>query len=827
MSGKNDNDTAGTIYAILLGLTFLGILGFVLTLHFWEKIIYFIYVIDYYVADILNNYFGWFPGYKEINNMVQYADIPKFNFLKMKFEYNIGDNYISYINNFYKPLHYGYAGIILFISYLFSNSFHLKPLINLENNKNYKLRLIEEAKKRLKIFNPRVKLYNNMETLLEKKRFPAELNGTKQFLNADYYLPFIKEEIEADSTENNIIDTNKKYIKDSLFFSNHYINFLFKNIIENNKNEIKNNKTVYSLSLFHNMWKKIKKLILKNNNIQDYYYYKHLELFHNDNIEDFINLIIYNGDITIFNKFLKKYNFNDFELNILEVSENQNEPYTSYIINNDEEIEHSDLEKIVLINKKNKNFQLNLEDIYVYFKILNYNFCLNESYFFNSKEKKVTIPLKEIPPSISNSIEESNKNEIELILDMINQLSFYISKINNINDLQDIIEDYNTFKTSYNDIKNIIIKNTIPKIERIVNKKYIVIEKDENEKPNEQLISFKKIINNDKYLNYLLNKDKIELIEYIKIYKKFIKLSIIKLKEIEEAKIDLEELKKNYKTLIEPIKLLFKDRQNFTYNEEEKRYLTVLNEKILDFITTMINKIELYYKYNLEYDSEEENSLHPEIGQLVMPYCYILTPFLFELKKEKQLSQNQKIEYFKMIENFNVKGYKKYIYPVFEEIYNNWYGNIDNLMKYYKQKIIENKRNLEIEKKVKEEMNLKLNLLKEEAEKQINSQSSIETKLLNIFEIHKFEETIIIALWKEFTKLENLPTTKLSNLKYDNFILWYALTSIGDIDNTQKNYVIGRPFDFNAGLPILLMYELEIKEYEERKKIKPNISELL
>jgi len=203
-----------------------------------------------------------------------------------------------------------------------------------------------------------------------------------------------------------------------------------------------------------------------------------------------------------------------------------------------------------------------------------------------------------------------------------------------------------------------------------------------------------------------------------------------------------------------------------------------------------------------------------------MPSCYVLTPFHYKVEKD--------VIYFNKIKDFQVNGYKKYILPVFEQIYRSWYGNINDLVKYYEKEIDDNNSNLDIDPEKQLEIELKFELLKREAEKQKKSSSSIETKLLKIFQVHKFEETIIIAIWKEFTKLENLPSTKLSNLKYDNFVLWYALTSIGDVDNTEKTKVIGRPFDFNAGLPILLMYELEISEYKDSidvKNIKHNLDE--
>jgi hypothetical protein len=78
-----------------------------------------------------------------------------------------------------------------------------------------------------------------------------------------------------------------------------------------------------------------------------------------------------------------------------------------------------------------------------------------------------------------------------------------------------------------------------------------------------------------------------------------------------------------------------------------------------------------------------------------------------------------------------------------------------------------------------------------------NSESRM-NRLDEIKRNHKFEETYVVALWEYATSLANLPTGRLSLIKYDNVVLWYALTSIG------------RPFIFNAGLPISVM-----KKYEE------------
>lgn len=822
MAGQKENPN-DTLYAVLLALAFFSLLGFIATVSFWENLSYLIYKFDYHIASFINYYFSnLFSGYEEVNNLVDIASIPKFDFWTLSFKYSVGNDYVNYINNFYEPLHFSYAFILFILGYLIINNFKIIPMFQFQNYKNYKEKLIEKLNKRLKINNKQIKLYNHMDVLLEKKREPADLgNNVKQFLNADYFLPFIQEneESEFDLLK---IDTNKRYINDSLFFSNHYINNYYKFILDK-KLDIEDI-TFQSLYQFDKEWEKLKINIQKNKNIQDLYYYYLIYFFNTDKYEQFINLFLLNDFeinkdyLTKFNNFLKKYNF-PFELKRYQYTNNINSNNKIKYIEYTEDIKNlekkKDLETFIFIDPKNDNFLLNLEEIYILFKIKNYSFLLNKTYFFNSNEEQIQSPITNIPPSRMKDISSANKDEIESVERILDNLKQYKEQFDNLKSLDNIINEYLTTKKEFYEINTFIQ-------EKIKDNVILYIKKEYNK--NEINFSLYELLKNEKKFNgeYLLNilkadTQEIDLLVYIKTFQKTLKLYKDYILNNENyindyIKNDFEEFLSLYKKLKDKIILFLKDKPGKDYFEIKTIYFEKVNKELNNFIENMINNIKLYYKFNLSYNIHNENNIMPEIGQIVMPSMYILSPF------EYFVEENQ--TYFDKIQNLKVQGYKEYILPVFKEIYNNWFCNIEDLVKYYNKKIDENENDFNVSEEEKSEISLKLQLLKREAEKQKESSSSIETKLLNIFQVHKFEETIIIALWKEFTKLENLPTTKLSNLKFTNFILWYALTSIGDINSTEPNFVIGRPFDFNAGLPILLTYELEKKEYNENLKIK-------
>lgn len=819
MAANENEKQTDLIYAILLGLGFFGFLGFIVSVNVWEKVIFSLFQLDYKLAAFFNYYFGWFVGYQEVNELVNFASVPKFNFWKFQFEYKVGNDYINYVYKFYAPLHNTYAISIIFLGYLIINKFKLKPVLTFQNNFAHKQRLVEAAKERLKIKNKQMVLYKHMNVLLEKKRKPAKMADNEKFLNADYYQPFIAEELRTQTT--NKVNPDKKYINDSLFYSQHYINTYFKYYVEG----IMDLKKVKSLAYFDKFWKDLEKKINKKNNVQDLYYFQHVFYFDGPNKEDFISFFTFKEDsLSMFNQFLKKYMQEDaLELKYLSIVP-KDDPYTIVVDKDDQNYsKYKELEKYIFFSPKNSDFYLNLEEVFIYFKVSAYNFYEDDkhiSYFFDSEEESIRTPLNDIYPSVIDKIEEAEINSIEYFKNTLKSLENYVSKIEKITELKEIIDHYQNFKTMYGSV----IYHLKNKSEKIIKKAIedIVI----SHQKLEHILHAKKDIQT--VVNILTNKNNKteEVMVYIQSYYKFYHyyLSIKEsLKEEPESmqityQNNVADLKRDYIFLAEQVKSLFEEQNSKNYTEVEKNYLIVLNQKLKEFIETMIGKIKLFYKYKLEYDVENKNNIMPEIGQPVMPSCYILTPFLFNEHKSSVKSNES---YFKLMEGFKVNGYKKYIYPVFSEIFNNWYGNIEQLIGFYEKEIDKNEQNLDISEEEKIETELKFSLLKREAAKQKTSNTSIETKLLNIFAIHKFEETIIIALWKEFTKLENLPTTKLSNLKYDNFILWYSLTCIGDVTGSKEAIkVIGRPFDYNAGLPITIMYETEIYEYNKKLEIK-------
>jgi len=838
MAGNETEKQSDMIYAVILGVVFFGGMLFIITLNFWEEMSYLIFKLDYKIAGIINYYYpDKFENYREYNNMVEIAGIPKFNFWKMSFEFGIGNDYIKDINEFYRSLHLIYSFIILFISYLIVNGFKLIPEFRFQNNMRYKLRLVEEAKKRMKIFNKQIKLYNHMSLLLEKKRNPANLGATRQFLNADYYSPFIYEhEIgTSEKGSSGAVETNKKYITDSLFYSQHYVNNYFKYVVdkENNKEKIEQNKTIYSLKKFDEFWPTLEGKIKKRNNLQDLYYYYLLQFFNEKNKDNFILLFLVETKelndkyLTSFNNFLKRYHSNEYELHkLLNEGSKNNYKHLPYVSYTNESLENfKEMETFILISKTDEKFRLNLEEIFIYFKIKCYSFLLNQSYFFNSKETKVQVPIKNIPPSAIDDISTAEKDEINEIEKVLDELKSYEQKFSSLATLNTYITDYKDFKTQYTNIINTIKSKYSDYFKGLINKEF---EFNSIKYRMGNLFNNSETKYSENYFleNLIIEKEETDVILFLKNLKIFIQMNskIFNLifeqsnvnkeeikKSISDGKLfdyskDISDLKDIYKLLFDRVKILFSEKETMNYFDIKKGYFNLINKELLVFIDKMMSNIELYYKYNLEYDVDNENSILPEIGQPVMPSCYILSTFHYKIEKNSS--------YFNLIKDFKVRGYKEYILPVFLQIYESWYGNITNLIGYYEKEIDKNKNNLDISDDEKASMELKMTLLKIEAEKQKKSESSIETKLLKIFQVHKFEETIVIALWKEFTKLENLPTTKLSNLKYENFVLWYALTSIGDVDNTEKTKVIGRPFDFNAGLPILIMYELEIYEFK-------------
>lgn len=80
-------------------------------------------------------------------------------------------------------------------------------------------------------------------------------------------------------------------------------------------------------------------------------------------------------------------------------------------------------------------------------------------------------------------------------------------------------------------------------------------------------------------------------------------------------------------------------------------------------------------------------------------------------------------------------------------------------------------------------------------------------RIRDIFETHDFQETVLISLWKYSMKLQNMPTGRLVNMKYDNVVLWYALCNLGGV------------FYYKPGMPISTMVEMETEKRERMKRL--------
>jgi len=119
------------------------------------------------------------------------------------------------------------------------------------------------------------------------------------------------------------------------------------------------------------------------------------------------------------------------------------------------------LEQYVFI--ENNKIIFNLEELFILFKIQNYNFFEQTSYFFNSEEEVIEIPIMFFPSNLDKSIEMVEKTEIDLFKETIIELSEYINKKEEYLIIKNNIEKYNNFlkeKDVYlNKIKNNIIVN--------------------------------------------------------------------------------------------------------------------------------------------------------------------------------------------------------------------------------------------------------------------------------------------------------------------------------------------------------------------------------
>jgi len=199
-----------------------------------------------------------------------------------------------------------------------------------------------------------------------------------------------------------------------------------------------------------------------------------------------------------------------------------------------------------------------------------------------------------------------------------------------------------------------------------------------------------------------------------------------------------------------------------------------------------------YYK-NIKYLITGERG---QIGfyQPIVPRTYILKPI-----------QN------KTLDQFETPGIKIVVDILKKYIINEYNESIKGQIDKLEREIIEAKRELRgggnrdaIEKEI--EVNSAIvNELKNSLD--VNNDDARIKKLKDLKNRHRYEETYVISLWEYGMSLQNMPTGRLSVLKKENIVLWYALTSLG------------RPFNYNAGLPIEVMRQYEKELYSSKNEI--------
>ena len=197
----------------------------------------------------------------------------------------------------------------------------------------------------------------------------------------------------------------------------------------------------------------------------------------------------------------------------------------------------------------------------------------------------------------------------------------------------------------------------------------------------------------------------------------------------------------------------------------------------------------IYLLYGIR-DSKEVRFKQP-----VLKRVYIMTPF----NGMKRLSQ------------FESNGIKIPADILAKYIINDYEGSLRKQIAELKQQIKESglKKSF-FGKNVGEEEIENLKALVAELESRLDKENeeSRKAKITNLLETHKFEETYLISLWEYGMNLVNLPTGRLSIIKKENLVLWYALTSLG------------RPFSFKAGVPIEVMRQIEIEKYKTINRLK-------
>jgi len=231
--------------------------------------------------------------------------------------------------------------------------------------------------------------------------------------------------------------------------------------------------------------------------------------------------------------------------------------------------------------------------------------------------------------------------------------------------------------------------------------------------------------------------------------------------------------------------------------ERIKREIDKLKREFEKRNAEKILQAKKYYK-NLKYlaygihDPKEVRFKQP-----VLKRTYVMTPFNGMKKLQKFETPGISIP---------AKILNKYIIEDYE-------GSLRKQINELKTQIKEYESSKGFFKKIKnvseEEINnLKALVAELESRLDKDNEESRKAKITELLETHKFEETYLISLWEYGMNLVNLPTGRLSIIKKDNIVLWYALTSLG------------RPFTFKAGVPIEVMRQIEKEKYSTINKLK-------
>lgn len=177
-----------------------------------------------------------------------------------------------------------------------------------------------------------------------------------------------------------------------------------------------------------------------------------------------------------------------------------------------------------------------------------------------------------------------------------------------------------------------------------------------------------------------------------------------------------------------------------------------------------------------------------EYGRLLMPSYYIFTPL--ENKKMTEFECAGAKELISVLNKYVVEDFKGEIKKTIDELKKE---NI-KLEKDGKTEDLEQNKNLIIEME---------NMLDPEFN------SSRNKKILELATTHQYEETFLMGMLIYGRNLINLPIGVLAKMKFQNSTLWYGLTSIG------------RTYQYVAGLPLAVLYQIERDEADakETKKL--------